>query len=317
MEHTDLLDIRHLCVCYPCGKEVLRDISLHMQEGEILCVIGESGCGKSTLVNAILRLPGRVRISGGEILYRGRDLQNLTEREMRSVRGTGLGVVFQEPGASLDPIRKIRVQFYEAMRAHERISGKASAERAEKILRRMEFKNPRRVLESCPAQLSGGMNQRAAIALAMALKPDILLADEPTSALDVTVQAQIVKELMRLRDEFGTCIVMITHNMGVVAKMADKVAVMYAGRVVEYGYRDSVLRAPSHPYTRALIKAIPALDGTPPRGIPGQRPEIFPAQGCAFTPRCSCARADCITREMAKIPLYGEHWTFCRGEEAK
>jgi oligopeptide/dipeptide ABC transporter ATP-binding protein len=315
MEHTGLLDIHHLCVRYPCGKEILRDVSLHMHEGEIVCVIGESGCGKSTLLNAVLRLPRRVRISAGEVIYRGHNLLSLTEREMRSVRGTGLGVVFQEPGASLDPIRKIRVQFYEAMRAHERISRKASVEKAEEILGRMEFKDPRRVMESCPAQLSGGMNQRVATALAMVLKPDILLADEPTSALDVTVQAQIINELMRLRDEFGTCIVMITHDMGVVAKMADKVAVMYAGRVVEYGYRESVLRAPSHPYTCALMEAIPRLDGTFPKGIPGQTTETFPARGCAFAPRCPHTRKECISKEMQQISLHAEHWTLCREGE--
>lgn len=312
MEHYGLLDIKNLSVRYPEGESVLHNVSLHMHPGEIVCVIGESGCGKSTLLNAVLRMPGRVDVLSGSVLYRGEDIMTCAPERLRQIRGAGIGMVFQEPGASLDPIRKIGAQFYDAMRAHSKISKKQAMEKAEVLLPRLNLPDAKRILNSCPVQLSGGMNQRVAIAIAMALHPDVLLADEPTSALDVTVQAQIVDELLRLRDEFGTGILLVTHNIGVVAKMADKVAVMYGGRVVEFGYRDSVLKAPAHPYTRALISAVPKLDGTPPVGVPGHRPEHFSAEGCAFAPRCKNAAAECGTKELCALPVREEHWTLCR-----
>ena len=321
MEHTGLLDIHHLSVKYPNGQDVLHDVSLHIHTSEIVCVIGESGCGKSTLLSAVLRMPGKVNITRGEVLFKGEDLCLLKVEPLRRIRGTGLGVIYQEPGASLDPIRKIGAQFYDTLRAHKKISRRQSNEKALEILAKTGLADPERVLDSCPVQLSGGMNQRVAIALAMALKPDVLLADEPTSALDVTVQVQIVQELMKLRDEFGTAILVVTHNMGVVAKMADRVAVMYGGRIVEYGCRHHVLTMPAHPYTRALMTAIPRLDGTPPTGVPGQKPAVFPAEGCAFAPRCKNACEECIRREMKPIAIGEEHWTLCdagfEGCEAK
>jgi len=311
MDGTALLDICGLTAGYPDGTSVLRDVSLQIRPKEILCVIGESGCGKSTLLNAILRLPGRVVIDEGKILYRGKDLCAMDKKQLRAVRGTGIGVVYQEPGASLDPIRRIDAQFYDALRAHGKITKQESRERAKTLLAAMNLDDPTRVLESCPVQLSGGMNQRAAIALAMALSPDVLLADEPTSALDVTVQAQIVSELIRLRDHFGTALLLVTHNMGVVAKAADTVAVMYCGKVVEYGTREEVLQTPAHPYTRALIDAIPKLDGAPPKGVPGSRPEHFSGEGCAFAGRCpNCAR-DCEAERLTPVYLSRDHWVRC------
>ena len=316
MEDEELLRVSGLTVRYPGAEQpTLRDVDLALYPATVTCVIGESGCGKSTLFNAILRLPGRVEIMEGSVSYRGRDMASLTKHELRALRGSGLGVVFQEPGASLDPIRGIRVQFYEAIRAHNAlITRSAARERAAEILRGMEFPDPERILNSCPAQLSGGMNQRVAIALAMALDPDILLADEPTSALDVTVQAQIVEELLHLRDRYRTSILLITHNMGVVAKMADRVAVMYGGRIVEYGPKYEVLRRPAHPYTRALLEAIPRLDGAPPKGIPGKKPDTFPPLGCPFAPRCKRAKAGCAELALRKRTVQGDHWTLC-GEE--
>ena len=316
MEGNALLNVSSLSVRYPGAEApILRDVELTLHDGQITCVIGESGCGKSTLFHAILRLPGRVEITEGSVSFRGRDLKAMSKQQLRELRGKGIGVVFQEPGASLDPIRGILVQFYEAMRAHNRrVTKQIAREKASELLRSMEFSDPDRILASCPAQLSGGMNQRVAIALAMALEPDILLCDEPTSALDVTVQAQIVDELMRLRDEYRTCILLITHNMGVVSKMADRVAVMYGGRIVEYGPKDDVLRRPAHPYTRALLEAIPTLDGQPPRGIPGKRPDVFPDTGCAFAPRCACASPGCGTCAMERRLIREEHWTLCPKE---
>jgi oligopeptide/dipeptide ABC transporter ATP-binding protein len=311
VEHIGLLDVHHLTVGYPDGGRVLQDVSLHIHEGEIVCVIGESGCGKSTLLNAILQMPGRLHITEGEILFRGRNLRTLPREEVRRLRGTGMGMVFQEPGASMDPIRKIGAQFYETMRAHAPISRREAMGQAEDLLARLDLQDTRRILGSYPVELSGGQKQRVAIALAMALRPDILLADEPTSALDVTVQAQIVEELMRLRDDFGTALLVVTHNMGVVSRMADKVAVMYGGRIVEYGYRHDVMTAPAHPYTRALMDAIPRPDGTPPKAIPGVRTKKEFDYPCPFLDRCPYAHPACRTEKAEKIPIHGEHWTLC------
>lgn len=311
MEHTGLLEIRHLSARYPYGREVLHDVSLRLHEGEILCIIGESGSGKTTLLNAILGMPGKVEITRGEILFAGQNLCAMKGEELRRIRGRGIGMIYQEPGASLNPIRKIGIQFYDTMRAHLKISRKEAEKKALQLLSKMDLPEPDRVLKSCPVQLSGGMNQRVAIALAMALEPALLLADEPTSALDVTVQAQIVEELLKLRGEYGQTLVVVTHNMGVVAKMADKVSVMYGGRIVEYGDREQILKAPAHPYTRALLAAVPKLDGTPPKAIPGQRPSHFPAEGCAFANRCPYAQEDCGSKEMQPVSLGGEHWALC------
>ena len=311
MEHTGLLEIRHLSARYPYGREVLHDVSLRLHEGEILCIIGESGSGKTTLLNAVLGMPGKVEITRGEILFAGQNLCAMKGEELRRIRGRGIGMIYQEPGASLNPIRRIGIQFYDTMRAHMKISKKEAEEKALVLLSKMGLPEPERVLKSCPVQLSGGMNQRVAIALAMALEPALLLADEPTSALDVTVQAQIVEELLKLRREYGKTLVVVTHNMGVVAKMADKVSVMYGGRIVEYGRRDHILKAPAHPYTRALLAAVPKLDGPPPKAIPGQRFSHFPAVGCAFANRCPHAQKDCGTRDMQPIFLDEEHWTLC------
>ena len=316
MEAERLLEISSLSVRYPgAGAPTLRDVELTMEAGQITCVIGESGCGKTTLFHAVMQLPGRVEITEGSVRFRGEELNELPKQRLRELRGKGIGVVFQEPGASLDPIRRIRTQFYEALHAHDKsVTRKQAAGKASAILGTLEFSEPERILNSCPAQLSGGMNQRVAIALAMALEPDVLLCDEPTSALDVTVQAQIVDELLRLRDTFGTCILLITHNMGVVAKMSDRVAVMYGGRIVEYGPKNDVLYTPAHPYTRALMDAIPTLDGKPPRGIPGKRPDEFPETGCAYAPRCSGSCPECGTCAMVRHKLHDDHWTLCPKE---
>ncbi|MDR1508111.1 MAG: ATP-binding cassette domain-containing protein, partial [Synergistaceae bacterium] len=197
MEHIGLLDIHRLSVSYPNGDAVLHDVSIHMHEKEIVCVIGESGCGKTTLLNAVLRMPGRLGKVEGEILYHGQNLRDMPPGDLRRLRGAGIGMVFQEPGASLDPIRKIGDLFCETMRAHRKIKKSEILTEAEILLARMGFPDPARILKSCPAQLSGGMNQRVAIALVMALRPDVLLADEPTSALDATSQVQLVDELLK------------------------------------------------------------------------------------------------------------------------
>jgi len=319
MNGTELLEISGLTVRYPDAKTpTLRNVDLTLRKGEITCVIGESGCGKSTLFHSILQLPGRVSVMKGSVCFEGRDLSHMSAKELRSVHGNGIGAVFQEPGASLNPIRKIHVQFYEGLKAHGRISRQESRDKAAELLGDMEFPDPQRILDSCPAQLSGGMNQRVAIALAMAPDPKVLLCDEATSALDVTVQAQIVDRMLAVRDHYHTCILMITHNMGVVAKMADYVAVMYGGRIVEYGPREIVLSKPAHPYTRALLEAIPKLNGEAPKGIPGKRPDVFQEFGCSFEPRCPYASEKCRGGQQEPVKRYvGEnHWTLCVEENA-
>ena len=206
MEKEALLEVRSLSVRYPGNKkEVLHQVDLTLAPGTITCVIGESGSGKSTLLQAVLQLPGKVEITGGDISFRGQRLQTMPEAKRRAIRGSGMGVVFQEPGASLNPIRKIGRQFYDALHAHDRSITRAAAQkRASAILKSMQFDDPERILDCCPLQLSGGMNQRVAIALAMVLNPALLLADEPTSALDVTVQLQIAEELLQIRKQYGT-----------------------------------------------------------------------------------------------------------------
>ena len=262
MEKEALLEVRSLSVRYPGNKkEVLHQVDLTLAPGTITCVIGESGSGKSTLLQAVLQLPGKVEITGGDISFRGQRLQMMPEAKRRAIRGSGMGVVFQEPGASLNPIRKIGRQFYDALHVHDRSITRAETQkRASAILKSMQFDDPERILDCCPLQLSGGMNQRVAIALAMVLNPALLLADEPTSALDVTVQLQIAEELLQIRKQYGTSILLITHNMGVAAKLADQIAVMYEGRIVEYGTREQVLYHPTHSYTKALLKAVPKLE---------------------------------------------------------
>lgn len=317
MEHTKLLEITSVSARYPGdAKSILRNIDLELYTGQITCVIGESGCGKSTLLNTVLQLPGRVDIYEGQVLYQGKDLSSLSREEMRKIRGAHIGVVFQEPGASLNPIRKIYIQFYEAMCAHGKVSRAETRKKAAAILKSLEFTDTERILDSCPAQLSGGMNQRVAIALAMALRPEILLADEPTSALDVTVQAQIVHELIELKKKYNTCILMITHNMGVVARMADMVAVMYGGRIIEYGTKEEVLYQAAHPYTKALMDAIPRLDGKKPKGIPGKKPDRFPEEGCVFADRCPKATDACGKGNREKIRLSKTHWSLCKEVES-
>lgn len=310
---TPILSIQQLDVSY-CGTRILNDVTLALHTGKILGVVGESGSGKSTLLQAVIGLLGdHGRIDHGKLEFDGIDLIRIKKKDMRRLRGKRLGMVFQHPGASMNPIRKIGVQFLEALHAHGDFDKKEVRTRILNMLSELRLTDGERILNSYPFELSGGMNQRVAIALAMVLHPELLLADEPTSALDVTVQAQVVRQLMDLRDHFGTAMMMVTHNMGVISYMVDQIAVMYAGRVVEYGNKLDVMKHPQHPYTKALIAAIPQLHGRKMVGIPGQ-PPVFgePYAGCPFAARCTSARAVC-RQELKLVPNdYGNgHWTLC------
>lgn len=308
-----ILEVEKLNVSYN-GLPILRDFSLDLNQGEILGIVGESGSGKSTLLKSMMGLLGdNGRIESGRISFDGTDLLRISKEELRKICGTRIGMVFQNPGMSFNPIRKIGKQFLEAMRSHGKVDEKQAKRQILDLFAKLGLRDGERILKSYPFELSGGMCQRVAIALAMVMNPEILLADEPTSALDVTVQAQCVKEMMDLREQLGTTIIIVTHNMGVVSHMADKIAVMYSGNLVEYGKKMDVLKNPQHPYTQALLKAIPAIGKRTLVGIPGTPPSFEETQeGCAFAPRCASANKGCTCPDCLTKKQYEQgHWALC------
>jgi peptide/nickel transport system ATP-binding protein len=289
-----LLEIKDLNVAFETNRgEVrpVRDVSMSIYPGQTLAVVGESGCGKSVTAMSVLRLipspPGKVL--GGQVMYQGRDLLKLSEREMRSVRGKEIAMIFQEPMTSLNPVFTIGDQIAEAVTLHQKVSTREAYEVADRALRDVGIADPARRLHEYPHQMSGGMRQRVMIAMALACKPKLLIADEPTTALDVTIQAQILELLRKLQREAGMAIMLITHDLGVVAENADAVAVMYASRVVEYAKVEELFDRPQHPYTEGLFKSVPKLGARASRldTIPGTvpNPAKFPP-GCKFHPRC-------------------------------
>lgn len=251
-------------------------------------------------------------IISGEILFNERNLLSLDSKQIRKLRGNNLAVIFQNPGATLNPIRKIGKQFVQTMQSHMNINKNEALEKAENMLEKVNLKDSKCILNSYPFELSGGMKQRVTIALAMILEPEILIADEPTSALDVTVQAQVVKEMMSLRDNFQTSIIIVTHSMSVISQMVDKVAVMYSGNIVEYGDKEDILRNPKHPYTKALIDAVPKMDGTIPKGIKGN-PPLFTENitGCSFAPRCEKCNEVCIKNQQYLKKMHDGRYIAC------
>ena len=261
MEEKELIRFEGVSAGYEGSQSgVLKNVNLTLQEGEITCLIGESGSGKSTLLKAISQLSGNLNITEGDIYFREKSLKDMPDKERLSLLGNEIGLVFQEPGASLSPIRKIHKQFYDVLHAHDKsITKKEAREMAASSFESMDFKDSERILDISPCQISGGMNQRVAIAMAMILKPSLLLLDEPTSALDVTTQSQVIDELIRLRTEQNVSMLMVTHNIGIAAKMADQVVVMYKGEILEHGPKEEVLVHPSHAYTKALLDAVPKI----------------------------------------------------------
>ena len=254
-----LLRYNHVDISY-LGQPVIRDVSFSLHSGEILGIVGESGSGKSTLIKAAMGLLGSEgSITGGEICYRGRLLNRLPPREMRTLCGSELGYIFQNAGSSFCPIRTVGAQLYETMKEHEKISRKDFEAQALELLSKLGFDSGKRILESYPFELSGGMQQRVGIAAAMLLNPSVLFADEPTSALDVTIQKQVVEEMLMVRETFGTAIVLVTHNLGVIGAMTDRVLVLENGRCVECGSTRQVLSQPHADYTKALLAAVPRL----------------------------------------------------------
>lgn len=254
-----LLRYNHVDISY-LGQPVIRDVSFSLHSGEILGIVGESGSGKSTLIKAAMGLLGSEgSTTGGEICYRGRLLNRLPPREMHALCGSELGYIFQNAGSSFCPIRTVGAQLFETMRAHGKITKADFEAQALELLSKLGFDNGKRILESYPFELSGGMQQRIGIAAAMLLNPSVLFADEPTSALDVTIQKQVVEEMLMVRETFGTAIVLVTHNLGVIGAMTDRVLVLENGRCVECGSTRQVLSQPRADYTKALLAAVPRL----------------------------------------------------------
>jgi peptide/nickel transport system ATP-binding protein len=296
-----LLDVRDLCVSFRSERGIIRileNVSFTVGQREILSIVGESGSGKSMTSLAVMRLiTDPNAIITGSITYKGRDLLKLDARAMRDLRGREIAMIFQDP---MTPVYTIGWQIEEQLRAHQKLSHKAARARAVELLGEMGIPAPARAATRYPHQLSGGMRQRAMIAMALSCNPSLLIADEPTTALDVTVQAQILELIQRLRQDFGSSVILITHDMGVVATVSDRVMVMYAGSIAERGPKPLVLAQPSHPYTLGLLNSIPPMHGERPHrlpSIPGSPPSPMgrPA-GCPFEPRCDFSYEPCSTR---------------------
>ena len=314
-----LLEIRDLRVTFRTRDGVVHavdGVSTSVERGQTLGVVGESGSGKSVTaltVMGLTRLPNAT--VSGEVLFDGLDLLRLSSDRLRAVRGRRIAMIFQDPLSSLHPLYKVGWQIEEAIRAHERVSQRAARSRAIRALASVEIPNPAALVDAYPHQLSGGMRQRAMIAMALVLGPDVLIADEPTTALDVTVQAQILELIRTLQREFSTAVVLITHDLGVIAETADRVAVMYAGRIVEQGSRTTILDAPEHPYTWGLLESIPRLDSprrsrlTPIEGAPPSLIDL--PSGCHFHPRCPYAMPICRSIDPGLLASDPGHVVAC------
>ena len=312
-----LLEINNLKLDFGLGAEAARavdGVSLTIGAGETLCLVGESGCGKSVTAQSIARLVPSppANYVGGEILLNGCNVLKMTPRELRDIRGGVVSYIFQEPGASLNPVFRVGAQIKESLKLHR--PEKASDQEVIRLLKLVGIPAPESRLRNYPFEMSGGMQQRVMIAMALASEPRLLVADEPTTALDVTIQAQILDLLRDLKQRLGMAILLITHNLGIVGDIADRVAVMYAGQIVELAPAQEILRRPLHPYTRALMNSVPKLRGNVERlpAIPGNVPRIgnFPS-GCRFAPRCPVARPECSAAAPELIEVEPRRWVRC------
>ena len=314
-----MLEVKDLKTYYLLGEDVVRavdGVSFSMDRGEIVALVGESGSGKSTLAFSIIRLvPPPGRIVGGKIIFEGRDLASLSEKEMAEIRGRRISAVFQDPLTSLDPLMRIGDQFVETLTTHFEITRDEAEEKAKELLQLVGI-HPERFYDY-PHQLSGGMRQRVMIALAISTNPSLIIADEPTTALDVVIQAQIMDIFKRLRDKLGVSILLVTHDIALALEVADKIAVMYAGHLVEFSKSEEIYREPLHPYTKALLEAVPDVEDKEKKlkYIPGHPPDLSnPPSGCRFHPRCPLATEKCkeavppdvtLDGRLVKCVLYG------------
>jgi oligopeptide/dipeptide ABC transporter ATP-binding protein len=314
-----LLEVDRLTTAFETQRgevTAIEEVSFSLESGEILGIVGESGSGKSVTALTIMGLLPQppARVVSGEVRFEGQVLTRLSDARMRKIRGPGIGMIFQEPMTSLNPVFSIGEQIMETIRAHERVIGREQRRRAVELLDKVGIPSAARRLDDYPHLLSGGQRQRVMIAIALACRPRLLIADEPTTALDVTIQAQILDLLMDLRDEFGMAIMLITHNMGVVAEAADRVLVMYAGRVVEQAGVQEIFSGPLHPYTRGLLECVPSLEHERRRmlAIPGTLPEPSARpRGCRFAPRCAHRIDECDAAIPPLFPYSTEHYAAC------
>lgn len=301
----------------PAGEvKALNGVSFSMNEGEVLGIVGESGSGKSVTAYSIMGLtayPGK--LIGGTIYFNGHQIEKMSEKEMRKIRGNEVSIIFQDPMTSLNPVYTIGNQITEVIRLHTGKSKKEAYDRAKELLELVGINEPAKRLKQYPHELSGGMRQRVMIAIALACEPKLLIADEPTTALDVTIQAQILELMQELRQKLGMSIIMITHDLGVVASMCERIAVMYAGHIVEYGTADEIFYEPKHEYTKGLIKSIPKLNvQETERLIPieGQPVDLLnPPAGCPFAPRCANCMKICLREMPPKTELSDTHYSQC------
>ena len=322
-EVSTVLRVEELCVDFSTREgsvRVLDDINLHVNQGESLGIVGESGCGKSMTALAVMRLiptpPGS--ISKGRVLLRGLDLLEFSEKRMRDVRGNEISMIFQEPMTSLNPVYTIGMQIAESIQVHQGASKAESLKRAEEMMRAVGIPAADQRLRQYPHELSGGLRQRVMIAMALCCQPNVLIADEPSTALDVTVQAQIFDLLLDIQERTGTAIILITHDMGVIAEVSRRVVVMYAGRKVEEGPVGEIIANPRHPYTMGLLQCVPHLkeDPGPDREklieIPGMVPDLSRlGQGCAFAPRCGQAVPACTDKRPPEVEVGTDHYAAC------
>jgi len=319
-EYRTLLEIKNLHVEFSTygGKiKAVRGVDLSIGQGECVAVVGESGCGKTVTAKSILRLLPypQAKIKSGEIIFNDTDLLKLGEKEIQKIRGNRIGMIFQDPMTSLNPTMTVGRQISEVMMKHQKISKKEAREKTIDFLRLVGIANPDRRYKEYPGSLSGGLRQRVGIAIAMCLSPQLILADEPTTALDVTIQAQILDLMRDLQEKFNTAIMLITHDLGVVANMARRVLVFYAGQIIEEGFSDNIFYTPRHPYTWGLLKSMPGINSDNKENlisIEGAPPDLFaPPKGCAFAARCDYAMNLCVEQEPPMIDLQGGHCAKC------
>ena len=317
MSQSTVLEMKDLEVGLYSEKgplPVIDKVNLSIKEGEIVGIVGESGCGKSMLASAIMNLLNSpAQIAAGTIFYEGQDMTTLSTKEFQKIRGNEISMIFQEPMTSLNPLMKVGKQIEEAIKAHEKVTTAELKERAIAAIRDVGIPQPEKVYHDIPSRLSGGMRQRIMIAMALVCHPKLLICDEPTTALDVTIQAQILRLIKKLRDETNTAVIFISHDMGVIYQMVDRVVVMYAGQFVESAPCKKLFEKPLHPYTIGLQNAIPQINKLQSslQDIPGSVPMLdnLP-EGCLFAPRCPFAKAECFTK---KVPLkhYDDHDVRC------
>ena len=320
MTAETVLDVEHLGIAYETRKgdvEAVRDVTFRVREGETVGLVGESGCGKSVTALSIMRLipepPGK--IVGGEIRFEGQNLLTLSHQQMRRIRGNKISMIFQEPMTSLNPVYTIGNQIMEPIRLHQGFGKGDAREKAIEMLHLVGISSPEKRVDEYPHQLSGGMRQRAMIAMALSCHPQLLIADEPTTALDVTIQAQILRLIKTIKDEIGMSVMMITHDLGVIAEVSDEVVVAYAGMAAEYADVKTIFSRPCHPYTRGLYESIPKLTDERSRKLPAlpgvvPNPLDFPP-GCRFHPRCPFCKEVCRNQEPGMVTSGPAHWVRC------